>query len=147
MEAMLVIPDVRGNHLPGARRLKPASYSAFSDPSEFGNALGVKRLHSFAEVVRLAQAAVAVTFELDRDRERRILGVVQKLLCCALGERRECAQLLDQGVGRALQLAVRHTFRCEAPIVSLPRGNTPRAHDDVFGPSYANDLLQPRRPA
>src|SRR4249919_1770648 len=144
MEAMLVIPDVRGNRLPAAPGLKPATYSAFSDPSELGGTLGVKRVHSLAEVVRLAQAAVAVTFELDCDREGRILGVVQKLLRRALGERRECAQLLDQGVGCALQLAVRHTFGCETPVVSLPRGNTPRAHDDVFGPSYANDLLQPR---
>jgi hypothetical protein len=56
-----------------------------------------------------------MALEFDRDRKRRILGVVQELLCRAVGERREGAELIHEPVGRHLQLGIRYTFGCNAP--------------------------------
>ena len=54
------------------RRAKIASRSP-----EFGRALLVKGHEALAEIIRLAQPAVAMTFELDGDGERRIFGIVE----------------------------------------------------------------------
>ena len=64
--------------------------------------LGVESLDAFLEIVRLAQAAVAMALEFDRDRQRRILGIVEQLLRGALRQRREGAKLVHQLVGRIL---------------------------------------------
>jgi hypothetical protein len=51
-----------------------------------GGALGMECLHAFAEIIRLPEAAVAVSLELDCGREHCVLGIVEKLLGRALVE-------------------------------------------------------------
>src|SRR5689334_11940593 len=51
-----------------------------SAADEFRRPLGVEGLDAFLEIVRLPQPAVAMPFELDRNRQRRVLGVVEELL-------------------------------------------------------------------
>src|SRR3954466_9357471 len=66
----------------GPRHCEPRpSFVLCSAAGEFRRTLGVEGLYAFLEVLRLAQAAVAMAFELDCDRQRRILGVVEELLC------------------------------------------------------------------
>src|SRR6516165_11612998 len=50
-----------------------------SPPDEFRRTLCVESFNSFLEIFRLTQPAVAMAFEFDRYRKRRILGIVQKL--------------------------------------------------------------------
>ena len=76
----------------------------------------MESFHAFAKIVRLPQPAVAMPFELDRDRERRVLGIVEKLLRGALCERRERKQFVDQSVGRRFELAIGDAFGGDAPI-------------------------------
>src|SRR3984885_6251347 len=71
-----------------------------SASDEFRRPLGVEGLDALLEVIGLAQTAVAMAFQLDRDRQRRILGVVQELLRRSLGHRREGARFIDELFGR-----------------------------------------------
>src|ERR1043166_7301825 len=124
-------------------------YPTFRDhalnPAEVGRPLGVERLDALAEILRRAQPAVAMALQLDRDRERAILGVVEELLGGALGERREAAQFVDQRVGRDLELIVGHALGGDAPVARLPAGDALRAHHHVLGAGNADDFLQPCR--
>ena len=63
----------------------------FSAPDEFRRAFCVEGFDPFPEIIRLAQPAVAMAFQFDRNRQRAILGIVQKFLCRPLRERREAA--------------------------------------------------------
>jgi hypothetical protein len=84
----------------------------------------VERFHPFAEIVRAAQAAIAVAFEFNGDGQRCIFRVVEKFLGSALGQRRKAAQLIDQPCGGSLQLGIWHAFRSHAPVVRLRSGNS-----------------------
>ena len=75
----------------------------------------MKRFDAFAEVIALAQAAVAVALKFDRYRERGVLRVVEELLGGTLRDRREAAQFVNQRVGRFLQFAVGNAFGDECP--------------------------------
>ena len=66
-----------------------------------------------------------MAFQLDRDREGGILGIVKELLGGALGERREAVQLVDQGRSGAFELIVGNGFGGDPPVVRLPAGNAP----------------------
>src|SRR5205814_6697629 len=88
-----------------------------------------------------------MALELDCDRERAVFGIVWQLLGGALRDRRKRAQFVDQGRGRGFEARVFDTFGRDAPVTSLARRDTLRAHDDVLGAGDADDLLQPRRPA
>ena len=141
---------VASSWLPFALNLYPASgvvERLALRSLELRRPLGVKRLDALAEIVRLPQPAVAVAFELDRERQRRVFGVVQQLLRRALRERRERAQFVDQRVGRRFELVVRHALGRDAPVIGLLGRNAARAHHDVLGAGDADDLLQPRRAA
>src|SRR5258707_15105654 len=61
----------------------------FSTPDKFWRTLSVKGFDAFLEVFRLSQAAVAMALQLDRHRQRRVLGIVEQLLGSALRQRRE----------------------------------------------------------
>src|SRR5579883_1215502 len=71
-----------------------------SRAAELSLALAVEGLHALAEIVGSTQAAVAVTFELDRDAEGGVLRVLEQLLRRPLRQGREAAQFIDQRVGR-----------------------------------------------
>src|SRR5581483_8928653 len=114
---------------------------------EFSRALGMEGFDAFTEVFRLPQPAVAMTFELDGDRQCRILGVVVQLLRCALRDRREGEELVDQRVGCRFELLVGDAFGGDAPVERLLSGNALRAHHNILGARDADDLLQPRRAA
>ena len=62
--------------------------------------------HALAKVVRLTQPAVTMPLELDRRRQHSILGGVQELFSGALREGRECAQFIDQRIGRGFERVV-----------------------------------------
>src|SRR2546423_9823521 len=87
------------NPEPPPMRMAPALRVFISASLELRRALGVERLDALLEVVGLAQPAVALALQFDRDRKRRVLGVVEQLLGGALRQRRERAQLVDQYVG------------------------------------------------
>ena len=72
-----------------------------------------------------------MAFQLDRDRQRRILGVVQKFFGGALGNRRERAQFLGQPVGGRFQFGVRHAFG----------GHTPGAGGEVEWVAHSKILV------
>src|SRR5690348_1963922 len=55
-----------------------------SAADEFWRPLSVEGLDAFLEIVGLAQPAVAMPFELDRNRQRRIFSIVEELLRGAL---------------------------------------------------------------
>ena len=84
-----------------------------------------------------------MALELDRDRQRRVLGVVQELLGGSLGQRRERAEFVDKLVGRFLQFGIGHAFGDDAPFLGLFAGNPLRTHHDVLGAGDADHLLQP----
>ena len=107
----------------------------------------MKGLDALAEIIRLAQPAVAMAFELDGDGERRILGIVEQLLGRALRKRREASQLVDQRIDRRLKPVVGDAVRCDAPLRSLATRNPLRAHHNILGARDPDDLLQPRRSA
>src|ERR1700689_5078614 len=69
-----------------------AQGSFASAPDKFRRPFGVEGLDPFPEIVRLAKAAVAVAFQLDRDRQHRILGMVQKFFGRARGKRRDATK-------------------------------------------------------
>jgi len=56
-----------------------------SAADEFRCTFGVEGLDTFLEVLGLPQAAVAMAFELNRNGQRRILGIVEELFRSALG--------------------------------------------------------------
>src|SRR6476620_3662461 len=58
-------------------------------------ALGVEGFDAFAEIIRLAQATVTMSFKFDGDGQGRILRIVKKLFGRALRERRKAAQFVD----------------------------------------------------
>src|SRR3984885_15941310 len=87
-----------------------------SAPDEFRRPLGVEGLDALLEVIRLAQTAVAMAFQFDRDRQCRIFGVVQKLLGRALGHRREGTKFIDKLVGHLLKIGIGHAFGGDAPV-------------------------------
>src|SRR5262245_51091203 len=93
-----------------------------SRSAELGCALGVESFDTFAEIVGLAQPAVVKSFELNRSGERRILGIVEELFGCALGERRESPQLLDKRVDSGFELVVGDAVGCDAPLQRLAAG-------------------------
>src|SRR3954470_5696273 len=80
---------------------------------------GMECLDAFAEVVRLAQAAVAMAFQLDRDRERGVFGVVEQLLGGALRDRGKGEQFGSERIGRRFQAGVRDAFGRDAPFIGL----------------------------
>jgi hypothetical protein len=82
-------------------------------------ALCVEGLDAFAEIIRAAQAAIGLAFELDGERQARVLGVVEEFLRGALGERRKAAQFLDERVGRGFELAVGDGFARNTPFIGL----------------------------
>jgi hypothetical protein len=61
----------------------------------------MKGLDAFAEIVGATQPAVALAFELDRQRQAGILDVVHQLFRAALRQRRKAAQLFGQRIARA----------------------------------------------
>src|SRR5215813_9452220 len=87
-------PRSIGPHRPESNSLHPA---------KIGRPLRVERLDALAEILRRAQATIAMAFQFDRDREGGILGIVKKLLGGALGKRREAAQFVDEGHRRRLE--------------------------------------------
>src|SRR5579863_1154119 len=95
----------------GRRSGRPLLMPAFAgmtttgqlNPTEARFALGVKGFDALAEILGAAQPAVALAFELDRQRQRRVLDVVEQLLCGALGEGRDSPQFLDEAVGRRFE--------------------------------------------
>jgi hypothetical protein len=91
----------------------------FSAPDEFRWAFCVEGFDPFLEVVRLTQPAVAMAFQFDRDRQRRIFGVVQQFLGGPLCQRREGTEFIDQLVGGLLEFGIWHAFGRDAPIESL----------------------------
>src|SRR5580692_9583981 len=90
-----------------------------STAAEHRLALGVERLDTLAEIVGLAQPAVAMAFELDGGFEIGVFGFVEQRLGGALRQWREAAQLLDQGVGRRFELVIGDAFGGDAPLVGL----------------------------
>src|SRR5205085_10473730 len=88
---------------PPPTRIVPALRVFISSSLELRGALGVERLDALLEVVGLAQPAVAMAFQLDRNRQRRVLGVVEQFLGGALRQWRERAQLIHQRVRCLLQ--------------------------------------------
>ena len=62
--------------------------------------VGMEGVDAFAEIIGAAQAAIGLAFELDGERQGRVLGVVEKLLRSALGERRNTTQFLHERVSR-----------------------------------------------
>src|SRR6516225_8244776 len=104
-----------------------------SPPDEFRRTLCVESFNAFLEIFRLTQPAVAMAFEFDRDRKRRILGIVQELFRRSLRERGEGAELVDEPVGRPLEFAIAHAFGDDAPVERLLCGDPFRAHHDVLG--------------
>jgi hypothetical protein len=107
----------------------------------------MESLDPLPEVIGLPQAAVAMPFQLDRDRERCVFGVVEKLLGRALGDRGEAAQLVHECVHGRFQLVVGDAFRGDPPFQRLAARNALRAHHDVLRTGDADDLLQPGRSA
>src|SRR5271168_2756226 len=87
--------------------------------AEFRLAFIVERLDTLAEIVGLAEPAIAMAFEFDRGLEIGVFGLVEQCLCRALRQRREGAQFVDQGIGRRLELVVRDAFGGDAPVISL----------------------------
>jgi len=77
----LALPATPPGHDADATLRRPAG----SPAGESRLAFAVEGLDSLAEVIRGAQPAVAMAFELDGQRERRVFGVVQELLRGALG--------------------------------------------------------------
>src|ERR1700736_7040265 len=69
--------------------------------AKFLPALLVKGRDALAEIVGAAQPAVALAFELDRQRQAGILDVVHQLFRAALRQRRKAAQLFGQRIARA----------------------------------------------
>src|SRR6202035_5987686 len=118
-----------------------------SASDEFRGPLGVEGLDALLEVIRLAETAVAMAFQFDRDRQRRILGVVQELLRRSLGHRREGAKLIDKLVGHLLEFGIGHAFGDDAPVKCLLRRDAFRTHHDVLGTGDSDHLLQARRAA
>src|SRR5579863_1730684 len=110
-------------------------------------ALGVEGFDAFAEIVGLAQSAVAMAFQFDRGFQVGVLGGVEQRLGGALRERREAAQFVDQSIRRRFELVVRYAFGGDAPVVGLLGRNALASHHDVLGAGDADDLLQPRRTA
>src|SRR5208282_3502092 len=97
------------------RRGLPASAAA-----EFGLALAVEGFDALAKIVRLPQAAVAMPLKLNGNGERRVFGIVQKLLGRALCNWREGAQLVDERVGGRLELRIGDAIGGNAPVERLP---------------------------
>ena len=88
-----------------------------------------------------------MTFQFDRNRQRRVLGVIEQFFCRALCQRRKAAQFIDQRIGCLFKLRIGYAVSCHAPIEGLAPRDTPRAHHDVLGTRNADHFLQPRRPA
>jgi hypothetical protein len=82
-------------------------------------ALGTKGSDALAKVFRAAQPGVALAFELDCERQRCILDVIQELLRCPLCQRGEDAQFVNECVGRGFELAVGNTVGSNAPSQRL----------------------------
>jgi hypothetical protein len=93
-----------------ARLILSAAAEQALTSQELRLSLGVEGLDAFAEIIRLAQTAVTMALELDGEGERRVFGVVEKFLCRALRQRREATELIDQGIGRGLELAIGDTI-------------------------------------
>jgi len=87
----------------------------------------MKGLDALAEIVRAAQPAIGLALQLDRQRQIRVLDVVQQLLRSALGQRREPAQLRDEPIGRRFELGLSNALCGDAPFMGLAAGNAPRA--------------------
>src|SRR5215469_18777367 len=107
----------------------------------------MKRLDALAKVFRTAKPAVAVSFQLDRNRKRSVLCIVQQLLRGALSERRKRDQFANECIGCSFEVAISDTLRRDTPIVRLLARNATRAHDDILGPPDADHLLQTCRAA
>src|SRR5438477_12159071 len=129
--------DSRGSMICSASMMVGKSLLALSS-HEFGRTLCVESFNPFLEIFRLTQPAIAMTLKFDRDRERRIFGIVQKLLRRPLGERGEGAKLVYELVGRFLEFAIGHAFGNDAPIERLFCGDPLRAHHDVLGAGDAD---------
>ena len=104
----------------------------------------MKRFHALAEVVRLPQPAVAMALELDRRGQHSILGIVQKLFSRALGEGRECAEFIDQRVGRGFELVVGDELRGDAPFVGLLGRDAARLQK-IIGITRTKDIVMRSR--
>src|SRR5689334_20185731 len=83
------------------QRSRPVSSS-----NEFRRTFCVEGLNPFLEILRLTQAAIAMAFQFDRDRQQRIFRVVQQLLCRALCKRGKAAKLIDELVGRRFEFTI-----------------------------------------
>jgi len=67
----------------------------FSAADEFRRAFCVEGLDPFLEILRLAQPAVAMAFQFDRNRQRGVFRIVQKFFRRPLRQRREAAKLIE----------------------------------------------------
>src|SRR5579862_70735 len=94
----------------------PENLRSNSASDKFRRPLGVERLDPLLEVIRLAQTAVAMAFQFDRNRQRRVLGVVEEFLGGSLRQRQEGAELVDELVGRFFKLGIRNAFGSDAPV-------------------------------
>ena len=57
----------------------------------------MESFHAFLEIIGLAQAAIAIPFELDRNREGCIFGIVEQLFGRTLRNGSEGTKLVYQG--------------------------------------------------
>lgn len=92
----------------------------------------MERLDSLPEVVRCAQTAVAMPFQLDGGGQEGVVGVIQQLLGSPLGDGRKLSQLLHQGIHSRFKLIVGDDLGRDAPVIRLTPRNTLRAHYDVL---------------
>ena len=79
----------------------------------------MKGVDALTEIIRAAQAAIGLALQLDRQRQIRVLDVVQQLLRGALSQRREPAQLLDEAIGCGFQFGIRSALGGDAPLICL----------------------------
>src|SRR5436190_12920968 len=74
-----------------------------------------ERLDPLAEVVRRAEQPVGEALQLEPDRERRIVDVVEHTLRHPQGERRELVEVADDAVDGGVELPRGHDLGDEPP--------------------------------
>src|SRR5262249_53812373 len=94
---------------------RPGPKSTVLAALEFRRALLADRLDALAEVVGRAEQSVGEALELEPDRERRVVDVVEHPLGRAEGERRQLVEVGDHAVHGCVQLARRHDLGDEPP--------------------------------
>src|ERR1044071_1796866 len=96
---------------------------------EFRLALLAEGLDALPEVVRRAKQPVRQALELEPDRERRVVDVIEHPLGHPEGERRELVQVRDYPIDGGVELLRGHDLGDETPGERLLCGDPAAAHD------------------